>query len=386
MYRDQAKLPSVRADLYQTICDFLLSSWDSWRGISERQNLLDIRSVHNLLETVAFDAFNDSKYLFPISDLRSALARQFETTGHSSDLIDPVIDQLLSSGILVKNNTDSVEFVHLTFMEFYAAKRLIQTPRRFGELLIGSAPAAKEIILFAAGMILDVSPLVESAVDRHELILAANCLREGRTENRALETYVLDQLKRELGSEFIRNLAESLTQERRPRPESIHSILSRQYSEIRDPELKSHEKGKRFEEFAVRFFCQSFHVVDSNRNTENGEIDIILENTGADPFWFEYGGDIFVECKNWDKSSPLKETAAFVNKVRMSRVRLGFFVSVSGFTENALRTLKNLVADKDAPLIVPISGEEIELMLEHREKFDLFFKDSIRKIKHLHKW
>ena len=171
-----------------------------------------------------------------------------------------------------------------------------------------------------------------------------------------------------------------------PQLESIHSILKRQFEEVRNPKLSSHEKGKRFEEFAERFFRQTFNVVDINRNTENGEVDLILENTGRDPFWVECGGDIFVECKNWDTSRPLKETATFSNKVRMSRGRLGLFVSVSGFTEDALRTLKNQVADRDAPLIVPISGESIERMLDHREKFDLFFKEEIRKIKHLHKW
>jgi len=56
----------------------------------------------------------------------------------------------------------------------------------------------------------------------------------------------------------------------------------------------------------------------------------------------------------------LKETATFANKVRLSRSRLGFFVSVNGFTEDAIRTLKNQVADRDAPLIVPISGSDIQ--------------------------
>ena len=386
VYRHEARLPSVRADLYQSICDFLLSSWDAYRGILKRQAQLDVYSVHKLLETVAIDAFEGSKNLIPISDLKAAVFRYFESQGYSIDLVDSVIDQLLSSGILIRHDADLFSFMHLTFMEFYAAKWLINAPRKLGTLLVTSGPVAKEIILFAAGMILDVAPLVESAVDRRELILAANCLREGRAENRVLEAYVLDQLQRELGPELIRKLAGGITQVKRPQPESIHSVLSRQYSEIRDSTLKSYEKGKKFEEFAERFFRQTFNVVEVNRNTENGEFDIILENPATDPFWFEYGGDIFVECKNWDTSRPLKETAAFANKVRMSRGRLGFFVSVSGFSEDAIRTLKNQVADKDAPLIVPISGEEIELMLGHREKFDLFFKESIRKIKHLHKW
>lgn len=386
VFRHQARLPAVRADIYQTACDFLLSRWDAAKGILSRQNILDVRSVHEILERVAFDAFMSSQYRIPSAKVRRSVSEFFNSSGLDQSGVDSVIAQLLSSGILVQSEPDAISFVHLTFMEFYAAKRLVETPRKLASLLVDVGPIAKETILFAAGMILDVAPLVESAVDRRELILAANCLREGRTENRTLEAYVLDHLQRELGSDLIRKLAGGVIEEKYPQPESIHSVLRKEFAEVRDSGLPSHEKGKRFEKFAERFFRQVFNIVGLNRNTENGEIDLILENTGTDPFWTEWGGDIFVECKNWDTSRPLKETAAFSNKVRMSRGKLGFFVSVAGFTEDALRTLKNQVADRDAPLIVPISGEDMDTMLEHREKFDLFFREAIRKIKHLHKW
>lgn len=387
VYRTHAYLPTVRADLYQTISDFLLSSWDVLRGISRQRSRLDLRSIHDLLETLALNAFSDSKYFLSTVEFRQAISQHLEVSGLPADQLDPVTEQLLSSGIVVERSVDSVAFMHLTFMEFYAAKRLVESfPMRLKQLVIESAPSAREVILFAAGMILDVAPLVEAAVDRRELILAANCLREGRTENRALESYVIDQLRRELGSDLVGKLAGTPSDSESPQPESIHETLSRQYSMLQEPGLKRHEKGKLFEEFMERFFRQSFDVVDLNTNTENGEIDITLENVGTDPFWYELGGDILVECKNWESSRPLKETATFANKVRMSRGRLGFFVSVNGFTEDAIRTLKNQVADRDAPLIVPISGDEIKRMLENKEKFDLFFKDAIRKMKHLHKW
>ncbi len=386
VYRYNNYLPTVRSEIYQTTCDFLLSTWDSARGVSQRQNHLDILTVHNILEIIAFDAFKSSEYHIPYSKIISIICEYFETRLLHYDSAESILDQLLSSGIVIKSGPESISFAHLTFMEFYAAKRLMNFPRKLASLLVETGPIAKETILFASGMMLDVAPLVESAVDRRELILAANCLREGRTENRILEAYVLDQLQRELGSDLIKKLAGGVLEEKRPQPESIHSKLRRQFSEIRESNLPSNEKGKKFERFAERFFRQTFNVVELNRNTENGEIDLILENTGTDPFWTEWGGDIFVECKNWNSSRPLKETALFSNKVRMSRGKLGFFVSVAGFTEDALRTLKNQVADKDAPLIVPITGDEIEVMLDHREKFDLFFRNVIRKIKHLHKW
>jgi hypothetical protein len=386
VFRYQGRLPTVRAELYQTACDFLLSTWDTSKGINRRQNILNLGSVHTLLENIAYDAFTSLQYRIPFPKFRVAVEEFFKSRGLHSEGVEPLIQQLLSSGIIIETNQELISFVHLTFMEFYAARRMVETPRRLASLLMEAGPIAKETILFAAGMILDVAPIVEAAVDRRELILAANCLREGRTENSVLEAYVLDQFRHELGPDLIKKLTVGDSQVKHPQPEGIHSQLRRQLAEVLNPALPPQKKGKQFEDFAERFFRQSFNIVDLNVNTENGEIDLIVENIGTDPFWTEWGGDIFVECKNWDTSRPLKETATFSNKVRMSRGKLGFFVSVSGFTEDALRTLKNQVADRDAPLIVPITGESIQLMLDHQEKFDLFFRDAIRKIKHLHKW
>ncbi|MBC8392772.1 MAG: hypothetical protein H8E17_09445, partial [Deltaproteobacteria bacterium] len=288
VYRTQSYLPSVRADLYQTISDFLLSSWDKLRGIDRHHLNLDARSIHYLLETLALDAFNDSKYLLSRDELQLAIARQLEIVGLPSNQLQPVVNHLLLSGILVERDANTVSFMHLTLMEFYAAKRLVDSfPMKLKQLVIESAPEAREIILFAAGMLLDVAPLVEAAVDRRELILAANCLREGRTENRALESYVIEQLRRELGSDLVAKLSATVVIDEPQEPQSIHETLSHQFSELQNPELKSHEKGKLFEEFMERFFRQTFHVVDLNTNTENGEIDITLENIGRDPFWHE---------------------------------------------------------------------------------------------------
>jgi len=386
VYRHEARLPTIRADLYQTACDFLLSRWDAARGIVRDQSRLNIEAVHQILEAIAFASFTASRHLIPIPDVRAALVDYIDSRRIAVDGIDATLEHLLSSGILVRQDVSSVSFAHLTFMEFYAARYLIRSPRKLASLLADAGTLARETLLFAAGMLLDVAPLVETAVDRRELILAANCLREGRTENRALEAYVLDQLQRELGPDLIRKLAGGITEQKRPQPESIHSVLKRLYTDAVDSDIPGHTKGERFERFAERFFQQTFTVVKVDQHTENGEVDLILENTGRDPFWTEYGGDVFVECKNWDSSRPLKETAAFSQKVKLARGKLGFFVSVAGFTKDALRTLKNQVADRDAPLIVPIAGEDIVRMLDHRERFELFFKEAIRRIRHLHKW
>jgi len=150
--------------------------------------------------------------------------------------------------------------------------------------------------------------------------------------------------------------------------------------------LKSYEKGKRFENFIITLFSQLFKVVSHNLFTENGEIDVVLEITNQEPFWIEFGGDVFVECKNWNKNIPLNEVTKFCHKVSQARLKLGFIVSVNGFTNDAIRTLKNDACNINAPLVVPISGTDIEKSILKREKFDEFLKEKIRNIKYVRKY
>ena len=382
-FESEGRVPSIRADIYQTATDLLLYSWDSARMIRRDVSGLSIERVHDVLGALAAEAFEKSRHQISHGDLLKILKRHLPARSEASATVS---DQLLSSGLLVQSDATHVAFAHLSFLEFYAARYFIRTPLKLASLIASADSQTREVALFAAGMMLDVAPLVEAAVDRRELLLAAGCLREGRTENRNLEAYVLDELRRELGSDLVTRLADGLAQGNPDSNESVHSHLLRLLAECGQGNQLPHEKGKRFEQFCARLFEQAFRVIAQNTSTENGEVDLILENTGTDPFWSEWGGDILVECKNWNSSRPLKETAAFAQKVRSSRGRLGFFVSMDGFTEDAVRTLRNQVADRDAPLIVPITGAEISTMLENREKFDLFFREVIRKMKHLHKW
>ncbi|MCW8932807.1 MAG: NACHT domain-containing protein, partial [Gammaproteobacteria bacterium] len=92
VYRYEARLPTVRADLYQTACDFLLSRWDEVRGI-KRQNYLDIHSVHQILESLAFDAFTASQHHIPLERVELAVEKYIEYTDLNQDLVKSVIDQ-----------------------------------------------------------------------------------------------------------------------------------------------------------------------------------------------------------------------------------------------------------------------------------------------------
>jgi len=90
-----------------------------------------------------------------------------------------------------------------------------------------------------------------------------------------------------------------------------------------------------------------------------------------------------VECKNLKSGMPLSEVSAFLNKVSQLRVKLGFIVSMSGFTQDAERMIRNRSSNVTAPLVVPLDADRIRTALQHGHKLDDFFREVVREIKYV---
>jgi len=89
---------------------------------------------------------------------------------------------------------------------------------------------------------------------------------------------------------------------------------------------------------------------------------------------------IWVECKNTEAKATIEQVNTFVGKLVESRWKLGFLLSVAGFTKDATERLKNVGNNPAIPLIVPISGRDIDELLHHRTELQRFFKASIRRV------
>lgn len=163
---------------------------------------------------------------------------------------------------------------------------------------------------------------------------------------------------------------------------SKFDTLLAMWDKLSEHGLQSHEKGRRLEEFTSAFFSDVFNVVESRLNTENGELDLILEVRQMNPFWMMFGSDALVECKNWKDPRPLSEAATFCYKANQARdIKLGFIVSVSGFTNDAIGTLRNNARDSNNPLIVPITGVEIVQLLNEGGTLEEFLKGKVRSMR-----
>jgi hypothetical protein len=166
-----------------------------------------------------------------------------------------------------------------------------------------------------------------------------------------------------------------------PDEDIARASLRTEWDKVMEIGLSPDEKGRRFEEFSAAFFSALFSVVETRLNTDNGELDLVLEMLELRPFWLKFGSDILVECKNWADPRPLKEAALTCYKASQSRaIKLAFLVSVSGFTKDALVTLRNNARNPDNPLVVPISGDEIKSVLSGTRTIEEFLKERIRRM------
>jgi hypothetical protein len=296
-----------------------------------------------------------------------------------------ILEELLSRGVLIEVAKGRIGFVHLSFLEYYVARALVRTPERLITLV--SRPNAHHVLIFACGLTADVAPIIEAAVEAGQALLAAKCISHGRTDNQELAEYVVQEIVKEVGDPFADLLVKVLgKRQREPKKEDSYSILFHKWDAFSEEGLPPHVKGRRFEEFVIEFFGQLFAVVSHDLDTDTGELDVIIEIIKQDSFWIEFGGDAFVECKNWASHIPLKDVGAFIAKVNQGRVKLAFFVSVSGFTAAAKQRLRVQASNISAPLIVPIDGEDMKEALLKREYLEEFFKRKIREIKYLRKY
>jgi CheY-like chemotaxis protein len=117
-------------------------------------------------------------------------------------------------------------------------------------------------------------------------------------------------------------------------------------------EKDAHRKGRLLEELLVLILS----TIE--------EIDVVVRNESADPFWSKEGVYILVECKNWSKPVDRAEYDAFRRKLerRSKRCRLGFFVSLGGLTQGFRKAVA--IDAKDDLLIVPMAEADLARLVE----------------------
>jgi hypothetical protein len=133
-----------------------------------------------------------------------------------------------------------------------------------------------------------------------------------------------------------------------------------------------YEKGYLLEHLTEVIFTSnnSLELVDKRVSTGDEEIDLVVKNNINRPFWLAFGSPVFfIECKNWNAPVGAKELRDFEAKLRnhAKLAKIGFFVSLNGFTSEVESELKR--AGRDAYHIVLIQRQDIDEYLSSSADF-----------------
>nr|BBH90693.1 hypothetical protein KTC_54440 [Thermosporothrix sp. COM3] len=223
LYERNKKLPTRLADLYARCIELLLYEWDQER-LHPRYTyaLLTVEQKKRLLSKVAWH-FHQQRQRYFTEERLSAVVSQFleQETPSAHSTAHQIIDELCSdNGLIKKQNDGAYGFLHLTFQSYFAALSIVEA-RTFKEYALQADTIEQlllkellqhpndlwneEVLLMYAGIIQDLSPLLEQLLNRKgmedvfsiTLILAGHCLvahhREGE-EPPAQQQEIIDRL------------------------------------------------------------------------------------------------------------------------------------------------------------------------------------------------
>ena len=177
VFGEAADFPRNRSELYKEGLDVLLKKWDAKRNI-ERDQLykrLSLKRKEDLLSQMALDMFERGDYFFKQKTVEAQIIQYIQNLPDAET--DPEALQLDSEavlksieaqhGLLVERARGIYSFSHLTFQEYFTARRLVNSPavKALEALKDLSSHITdkrwREVFLLAVGMLPDADDLLK---------------------------------------------------------------------------------------------------------------------------------------------------------------------------------------------------------------------------------
>ena len=373
IYQYHGYLPRTDIAAIRYVVDVLLQEWDRSRHIASRTRLEAV-DVSRFLTNLAGAQLTHCATEIPMTAASAVLANLLDE--RSEESADALAAILAGAGFVTTPSDQMITFSHRFFFEYFAARALVEAPT---ELLryVEQTPGCSEILRFATQLTPDPAVIARHALAQGRLFLAAKAANAiPDVEGAAIRDEVRDMLRRELPFFFDGAVEPTPTV-----PVTAGRDLVSKLRRLRQRDLTTYEKGRLLEEFASDMFGAVMKVIATDLRSEHGEFDLVLENEQTIPFWLEYGAHALVECKNRDRKATLAEAQAFCGKLQGLRFRLGFFLSIGGFTRDALRVMQNHAFRADGALIVPIDLEGLSVAAAYPGTTEEFLKQQVRNIR-----
>lgn len=134
VFEESGNFPRTRSESYHEGLDVLLKKWDAKRGIHRDQiyEKLSLKRKKDLLRQIAHSTFEKEQYFFTTLELKkiisnyiTKLINQDEDSIITQDDIEKLLKSMESQhGIIIERAKGIYSFSHLTFHEYFVAKRI----------------------------------------------------------------------------------------------------------------------------------------------------------------------------------------------------------------------------------------------------------------------
>lgn len=164
VYGEQAGFPANRAELYKEGLDVLLKKWDGKRNITRDvvYKQLSLNRKEDLLSQIAFNAFTRSEYFFKQRFVEEEIQDYIRNLPNAN--LDPETLQLdreavlksieAQHGLLVERARGIYSFSHLTFQEYFTARKIEKSEGDFKEIVCHVTEKRwREVFLLTVGML-----------------------------------------------------------------------------------------------------------------------------------------------------------------------------------------------------------------------------------------
>ncbi|MEO0539090.1 MAG: NACHT domain-containing NTPase [Cyanobacteria bacterium P01_A01_bin.123] len=188
VFGEAADFPRNRSELYKEGLDVLLKKWDVKRNIERYQvyKKLSFKRKEDLLSQLALDMFERGDYFFKQKTVEAQITQYIQNLPDAEtdpDALQLDSEAVLKSieaqhGLLVERARGIYSFSHLTFQEYFTARRIANSPAvKALESLQNLASHItdkrwREVLLLTVGMLSDADDLLEFMKAQVDSLLA----------------------------------------------------------------------------------------------------------------------------------------------------------------------------------------------------------------------
>jgi predicted NACHT family NTPase len=190
VFEDSGSFPINHAELYQTGVDVLLKKWDVKRNIERDQayKRLSLKRKEDLLSQIAYTTFEAGNYFFKQREVERYITQYIQNLPDAST--DPETLELDSAtvlksieaqhGLLVERARAIYSFSHLTFHEYFTARKIVTSVGAKGhsplQELVNHLTEKRwrEVFLLTIGMLDSADALLQLMKAQTDWLLAGN--------------------------------------------------------------------------------------------------------------------------------------------------------------------------------------------------------------------